>query len=161
MNAEVWREAIMERIPHRTPTVPKPVRRTLQGTFPEVFKRAAELEPGEFIPLGPHEVRDLLLWKAGGDFRRGRLEVSAEFERLDCVFRFDSEEGRYGVRKQRRIAAPVAPPPPSPRLLVSEPSVPTAEHLVELIAAGDRAKEEIVEACRLWVKLRAGNDERG
>jgi hypothetical protein len=24
-----------------------------------------------------------------------------------------------------------------------------------LIAAGDRSKEEIVEACRLWVKLRA------
>jgi hypothetical protein len=55
----------------------------------------------------------------------------------------------------------VAPPPPSPRLLVSVTSVPTAEHLVKLIAAGDRAKEEIVEACRLWVKLRAGNDERG
>jgi hypothetical protein len=161
MDARGTREAVMERIRHSTPTVGKPPSKTLQGTFPEVFKRAAALEPGEFFPLGPHEVRELLLWKAGGDFRRGRLEVNAEFERLDCVFRFDSEEGRYGVRRQRRIAAPVAPPPPSPRLLVSVTSVPTAEHLVKLIAAGDRAKEEIVEACRLWVKLRAGSDERG
>jgi hypothetical protein len=104
MDARGTREAIMERIRHSTPTVGKPPSKTLQGTFPEVFKRAAALEPGEFFPLGPHEVRELLLWKAGGDFRRGRLEVNAEFERLDCVFRFDSEEGRYGVRRQRRIA---------------------------------------------------------
>jgi hypothetical protein len=52
----------MQTIRHRTPAVAKS---TLQGTFPEVFKRAAALEPGEFFPLGPHEIRELLLWKAG------------------------------------------------------------------------------------------------
>jgi len=71
------------------------------------------------------------------------------------VFGVNSEYGEYGVTKKRRKAAPVAPPPPAARTLVSETSMPTAEHLVELIAAGDHAKEKIVEACRLWVKLRA------
>jgi hypothetical protein len=33
--------------------------------------------------------------------------------------------------------------------------VPTAEHLIELIAAGDHARHDIVEACRLWLMLRA------
>jgi hypothetical protein len=109
----------------RTPTVGKPTQGTLQGTFADVFKRAAALELGE-----------LLLWKSGGDFRRARQEVDAEFARLDCVFCLDSEEGRYGVRKKRRKAPVVASPPPAPRPLVSETSVPTAERVVELIAGG-------------------------
>ena len=89
-----------------------------------------------------------------GDFRRGRLEVNAEFERLDCVFRFDSDEGRYGVRKNKRKATPVMTPPPSaPRPLVSETDVPTEKRLIELIAVGDRSREQIVEACRLWLRL--------
>jgi hypothetical protein len=154
INASGACEAIMQTIQHRTPVVGKPPKRTLQATFPEVFKRAAALEPGGFFPLGQHEIRELLLWKAGGDFRHGRQEVNAEFARLDCVFTLDGEEGHYGVRKKGMKAAPVPTPPPAPHPLVGETSVPTAEHLVELIAAGDLAKEEIVEACRLWVKLR-------
>jgi hypothetical protein len=100
MHATSRCEGILQTIRHRTPAVGKMAQGRLHATFPEAFKRAAALEPGEFFPLGPHEVRDLLLWKAEGDFRRGRLEVNAEFERLDCVFRFDSEEERYGVRKE-------------------------------------------------------------
>ena len=149
----------MQRIRHRTPAVGKPASVTLQATFAEVFKRAAALEPGEFFPLEPHEVRDLLLWKSGNDFRRGRQDVNAEFERFDCVFGLNLEYGvgggEYGVTKKRRKAAPVAPPPPAARPLVGETSVPTAEHLVEMIAVGDRTKEEIVEACRMWIELRA------
>ena len=98
------------------------------------------------------------------------VRVDAQFERLDCVFGLNSEEGLYCIRKKRRKATPAAPSPPTPRPLVSESSVPTAERLVELIAAaGNRTKEEIVEntrrswrtvcfiieACQLWVKLRA------
>jgi len=36
---------------------------------------------------------------------------------------------------------------------VSETRVPTAKHLIEQIAQGDRTQEEILEACRLWLKL--------
>ena len=107
----------MQRIRHRTPTVAKSA---LQATFPDVFKRAAALDPGEFFPLGPLEIRELLLWKSGGDFRRGRLEINAEFKRLDCVFGLNSEEGLYGIRKKRRKATPAAPSPPTPHPLVSE-----------------------------------------
>jgi hypothetical protein len=153
MNARGACEAIMQTLEHRTPAVGKPPKRALKATFAEVFKQAAALEPGGFFPLGPHEIRELLLWKAGGDFRRGRLEVNAEFARLGCVITLDNKGGRYGVRKQRKQGAPMAPSPPRP--LVGETSVPTAEGLVELIAAGNRTKEEIVEACRLWLKLRA------
>jgi hypothetical protein len=40
--------------------------------------------------------------------------------------------------------------------LVSETSVSTsAKHLIELIARGEHSKEQIVEACRLWLKLQS------
>ena len=71
-------EGILHTIRHRTPAVGKLAQGRLHATFPEVFKRAAALEPGEFFPLDPHEVRDLRLWKADGDCRRRRLEVNAE-----------------------------------------------------------------------------------
>jgi hypothetical protein len=40
---------------------------------------------------------------------------------------------------------------------VSETSVPTAKRLIELIAGGNYTGEEIVEACKLWVKLQASS----
>jgi hypothetical protein len=40
----------------------------LQATFPEVFKRAAAIGPGEFFQLGPHEIRELLLWSRAAIF---------------------------------------------------------------------------------------------
>jgi hypothetical protein len=42
------------------------------------------------------------------------------------------------------------------RPLVSETSVPTAKHLIELIARGERTREQIIEACKLLLKLQAG-----
>lgn len=42
--------------------------------------------------------------------------------------------------------------------LVSETSVPTARHLIALIAEGDRTHEQIVEACRLWLRLQRDNN---
>jgi hypothetical protein len=42
------------------------------------------------------------------------------------------------------------------RPLVSETGVPTAKHLIELIARGERTREQIIEACKLWLKLQAG-----
>ena len=39
--------------------------------------------------------------------------------------------------------------------LVSKSSVPAANHLIALIAEGEHSKEQIVEACRLWLKLQA------
>jgi hypothetical protein len=41
------------------------------------------------------------------------------------------------------------------RQLVSETRVPTAKHLIELIARGEHTQEQIVEASQLWLKLQA------
>src|SRR5262245_38257318 len=43
--------------------------------------------------------------------------------------------------------------------LVSETSVPTAKYLIERIARGEHTREEIIEACRLWVKMQKKLEE--
>jgi len=61
----------------------------------------------------------------------------------------------FGVESWRQLrgawAMRVAPFPKG-KNLVSETSVPTAEHLIRLIAQGQHDKREIV-ACKLWLRL--------
>jgi hypothetical protein len=119
---------------------------SLQGRLPEVFKKLVTLAPGEFLPLEKDEIRVLLHWKVDGDWRRGTRHVQEELAHFDCVFRFDSAEGVYVIRKNRKKPECPAPLPPS------APQPQTATQLIEQIATSDRTGEEIIEACRRWLK---------
>jgi hypothetical protein len=41
------------------------------------------------------------------------------------------------------------------RPMVTDTSLPTAKHVIELISLGHHFQEQIVEACQLWLKLQA------
>lgn len=45
------------------------------------------------------------------------------------------------------------PPTRTKMRLVSESNIPTAKHLIELVARGEHTKAQIVEACQLWMRL--------